>query len=193
MPRDGDDERIQMPLRLPKGLRRRLEAEAKVFGFTLNTVIVSILKGSLDDRERGLELYGDEETRVAVEVLLRILRALERREKKRFTKNPKILVEALRIYARSIELTPMLVGMAPTRTLRDRIDLAALEFIEEIVAGAAGLAAEEVGDDRLLDQMERLSANREPAQRGAHYAGQLRLLQEEFEQRPKLEKGSSPG
>jgi hypothetical protein len=151
---DDDSRRVQLPLRMRAGLHGRLLAAAQKNDLSLNLEITQRLQRGLDDEEHGLQLFRDEDNRIMCEVLLRLLRGCEIRAKKRWTKDPKILVEALRIYQRTLELSPVLFGKVPEK-LRDAADYAALRFIEELIEGERARQAESREDETAAAESRR--------------------------------------
>jgi hypothetical protein len=141
--RDGTA-KAQLKVRLREPLRARLEADAKRYGYSLNTEIVRRLEASIRDDDLGAIIFGGEEMFAVMDTLARIIRAVEMHTGKRWGEDPATYLRAVETICRLLKSGPVFLrtGEYPGG-IRDIADAGALAVIERMIAKDAEMRAED--------------------------------------------------
>jgi hypothetical protein len=157
MPKREATDRVTLTLRLREPLRAKLEALARSNDLSLNAEIVRRLDGSIRDDDLGTVLFRDAQMYALMDWQARLIRAVERKNKKRWDEDHATYFEAVDTIHRVLKNAPHLVttGEYPGG-LQDLTDLTALVAIEMLIAADAQRRFESAEDARFDEWWRRV-------------------------------------
>jgi len=157
MPKREAADRVTLTLRLKEPLRAKLEALARSNDVSLNAEMVRRLEGSIRDDDLGAVIFGDAQMYALMDMQARLIRAIERKNKKRWDEDHATYFEAVDTIGRVLKNAPHLVttGEYPGG-LKDLTDLTALVVIEMLIAADAQQRVESAEDARFDEWWRRV-------------------------------------
>jgi hypothetical protein len=157
MPKREATDRVTLTLRLKEPLRAKLEALARSNDLSLNAEIVRRLEGSIRDDELGAVIFRDVQTYALMDWQARLIRAIERKNEKRWDEDRATYFEAIDTIHRVLKNAPRFVttGEYPGR-LQDLTDISALTVIEALIAADSERRVESAGDARFDEWWRRV-------------------------------------